>query len=466
MKIKLLVLLFLSTFSVSAQVASQNIQDSLLIRQIFDEALSNGKSYDQLYFLCKSIGHRLTGSPQADEAIDWAKEEIEEYETTRIELQDVDATRWIRGAAEEVRISGTINRRLDACALGGSIGTKGELKAEIIEIKGIKNLENYTREDIEGKIVFFNEPMDPKLINTFSAYGACASQRYYGAVEAANYGAVAVFVRSLTTLTDEHPHTGSMSYKEGVEKIPAVAISTESAEFLHTDLQTSKVFGTLDLDCKTSEERALTHNLIGEIKGSENPENIIVFGAHIDSWDKGEGAHDDGAGVVQCMEVLRLLNEVGYKPKNTLRMVLYMNEENGNRGGHAYATAAKEANENHIFALETDRGGFSPRGFSIDGTSEQVEKIGVWSDLLKPYGLHYFEKGYGGVDIGPLKYKDNKINPKLILIGLYPDPQRYFDYHHSDDDIFENVNQRELELGGASLASLVYLLDMYAKDFE
>ncbi|MFB1002850.1 MAG: M20/M25/M40 family metallo-hydrolase, partial [Bacteroidia bacterium] len=201
--------------------------------------------------------------------------------------------------------------------------------------------------------------------------------------------------------------------------------------------------------------------LIAEITGSENPEQIIVFGAHIDSWDKGEGAHDDGAGTVQCMEVLRLFREVGIRPRNTIRMVLYMNEENGNRGGKTYARRAKLANESHICAIESDRGGFSPRGFSIDATSDQVAHVASWEGLLEEYGLHFFKKGYSGVDIGPLKNKENQVDSNLFLMGLYPDPQRYFDYHHSDDDVFENVNQRELELGGASMATMVYLVDKY-----
>ena len=197
----------------------------------------------------------------------------------------------------------------------------------------------------------------------------------------------------------------------------------------------------------------------------EGPPTHQAVGRHI-SWDLGEGAHDDGAGVVQCMEVLRLFNALNIKPKNTIRMVLYMNEENGNMGGKTYAANAKLAGENHICALESDRGGFSPRGFSIDGKEAQLAVIQQWQSLLDPYGLHYFKPGYGGVDIGPLKNEENRVNEDIMLLGLYPDPQRYFDYHHSSDDVFENVNQRELELGGASMAAMIYLIDTYWTKFK
>lgn len=439
-----------------------DVSDSLVVRSIFDDALTNGKSYGQLSYLCKVIGKRITGSQQAEDALAWAQKEVGKYGVDRLYMQSVKAEHWIRGDKEWVAISEDIDMLLQSCALGGSISTDGPLQANVIEVKGIDDLKNYNVGDFKGKIVFFNEPMDKKKINTFEAYGACVSQRYSGASEAAKYGAVGVLVRSMTTLTDNFAHTGSMGYIDGMRKIPAAAISTQDADILHQyilDNGTATI--TMNLSCYTSTQPVMTHNLIAEIKGSDNPDQVIVFGAHIDSWDKGEGAHDDGAGTVQCMEVLRLFKEVGIRPRNTIRMVLYMNEENGNMGGKTYAEKAKVAKESHICAIESDRGGFSPRGFSIDGTQEQIDQVASWEGLLEEYGLHFFKKGYGGVDIGPLKKEENLVNDKLFLMGLYPDSQRYFDYHHSDDDVFENVNQRELELGGASMAAMVYLVDKY-----
>lgn len=439
-----------------------DVSDSLVVRAIFDEALTNGRSYGQLSYLCKVIGKRITGSQQSENALEWAQREVGKYAVDRLYMQSVEAQHWIRGDKEWVAISEDIDMLLNACALGGSISTDGPLQANVIEVRGIEDLKNYNVGDFEDKIVFFNEPMDKRKINTFEAYGACVSQRYSGASEAAKYGAVGVLVRSMTTLTDNFAHTGSMSYTEGMRKIPAAAISTQDADILHqyiVDNGTATI--TMNLNCYTSNQPVMTHNLIAEIKGSDNPEQVIVFGAHIDSWDKGEGAHDDGAGTVQCMEVLRLFKEVGIRPRNTIRMVLYMNEENGNMGGKTYAERAKLVDESHICAIESDRGGFSPRGFSIDGTRDQIAHVESWTGLLEDYGLHYFKKGYGGVDIGPLKKEENIVNNNLVLMGLYPDSQRYFDYHHSDDDVFENVNQRELELGGASMATMVYLVDKY-----
>ena len=461
MKIKLVALFLCLSQAVLAQ-KNHTKEDSLTVRSIFHQALLSGQSYSNLNYLCKVIGNRLTGSPQAEEALQWGEQKVLNYGPDRVYQQYVEATRWLRGDKEWVAISEDVDLMLNSCALGGSIGTDGPVQAEVIEVNGMKDLERFGPGDFKDKIVFYNKPMDRAKINTFDAYGACASQRYYGAVEAAKYGAIAVLVRSLTTLTDIKAHTGSMAYKDGVNKIPAAAISTQDADVLHAyieDFGSAKV--TMNLNCYTANENAQTYNVIAEIKGSENPEQIIVFGAHIDSWDKGEGAHDDGAGVVQCMEVIRMFKELNIRPKNTIRMALYINEENGNKGGITYADMAQKSSENHIFALESDRGGFSPRGFSIDGSDDQIAKVAQWEELLEPYGLHFFKKGYGGVDIGPLKIKEFKVNPRIMLLGLYPDSQRYFDYHHSDDDVFENVNQRELELGGASLASMIYLLDKY-----
>ncbi len=464
MKVKptfLLAILLLSNF-IYAQDQADDKGDSLVIRSIFDEALMNGESYTHLNYLCKKIGMRITGSQAAEDAVVWSKSVVKEYGVDSVYVQSVEAEHWVRGDKELVAISDEGILLLHACALGGSVGTDGVLEADVVEVSGIEELKAYGVGELEGKIVLLNEPMDKKMINTFNAYGACVSQRYSGASEAAKRGAVAVLVRSLTTLTDVFPHTGSMGYENGVTRIPAAALATQDADVLHRyidSLGTVKV--TMNLNCYTSDRVVNTHNLIAEVKGSEHPDQIIVFGAHIDSWDKGEGAHDDGAGVVQCMEVLRLFNKMGLKPKNTIRMVLYMNEENGNRGGKTYAENAKAIDENHICAIESDRGGFSPRGFSIDGTDSQQIVLANFHELLEPYGLHYFKKGYGGVDIGPLKREENRVNENLFLLGLYPDSQRYFDYHHSADDVFENVNQRELELGGASMAAMLYLVDKY-----
>jgi carboxypeptidase Q len=308
---------------------------------------------------------------------------------------------------------------------------------------------------LQGKICFYNRPMNAKELDTFHAYGSCVDQRGGGAVEAAKKGAVAVVVRSMTLQLDDHPHTGNMRYENGVNKIPACAISTNGAELLHKHLQEDpNLQFSLNLGCRTYPD-APSFNVIGEIKGSEFPDEIIVVGGHLDSWDVGEGAHDDGTGVVQAMEVLRLFRLVGYQPKRTIRAVAFMNEENGMKGGLEYAAQAKAKGEKHIAALESDRGGFSPRGIHIQANPDNTSFAMRFQPLFQPYMIHNIEPGYGGVDISPLR------NQGAGLFGYMPDSQRYFDYHHAETDVFEAVNQRELELGAAAMAAWVYLLSEY-----
>jgi len=456
-KLKLLVIpfVFLSVLSVRAQNS-----DSLFIRQIYDEALVNGESYENLRYLCKAIGHRLTGSPEAEEAVQWGKKVLDEMGLDKVYLQPIDIPFWERGEVENARIHDAIDLDLEVTALGGSVGTGGVMRNNVIEVQSLEQLDTLGRAAVEGKFVFYNRPMDPRNINTFSSYGGCVDQRYWGAVKAAEYGAKGVLVRSMTLLeNDQHPHTGSMGYKEGVQKIPAVALSTKSANLLHRMLgSNSELEVSLELNCRTNPDKS-SHNVIGEITGSLYPEQIIVIGGHLDSWDIGEGAHDDGAGIVHSMEVLRMFKDLEYQPLHTVRVVLFMNEENGNMGGKSYARIAKENGDNHVLAIESDRGGFVPRGYSIAGSEAQVEQVRSLAKLLEPYDLHFFEKGFAGVDISPLDDSANVVNPNILMMGLAPDSQRYFDHHHSNTDVFENVNKRELELGCAAMAAAVYLMD-------
>ncbi len=426
--------------------------DSLMIRSIFDEALTRGESYENLRELCKDVGHRLTGSEGAQRAEQWGKNKMLSYGFENVHLQPFEALYWVRGEVENAALDN--GRQLNISALGGSIGTDGPITGEIIEVAGTEFLEDLGRDAIEGKIVFINKSMNPKLIDTFHAYGSCAGERWSGAAKAAEYGAKAVLIRSMTLRADDFPHTGSMGYNDTVPKIPAVAVSTNDAHYLSELLTRQTVSATLELSC---ENRGTTtaHNVLGEIRGKKYPEKIIVVSGHLDSWDIGEGAHDDGAGVVQALEVLRLFQKLEYTPDYTIRCVMYMNEENGAEGAKKYAKVVKESGEIHVAALESDRGGFAPRGFSIDARDEQLKSMQAFKKLLAPYLLHLVEPGYSGVDVGYLK------NGKTALIGFVPDSQRYFDMHHSANDVFENVNQRELEMGSASIASLIYLIDKY-----
>jgi carboxypeptidase Q len=455
MKILVTLLLAFSGIAMAAQSAFQ--QDSIEIRSLYNEVLENGECYENLRVLCKDIGCRLSGSAQADQAIEWGKNLLLAYGFENVYLQEVEVPHWTRGDFEYgyfVTSKGE-KRPSGICALGGSVGTQGQITAEVIEVKHLEELDSLGRENVEGKIVFFNRAMDPLLINTGAAYGGAYDQRGKGASAAARYGAVGALVRSLTHALDTFPHTGGMHYDDSVFQIPAAAISTVHAHELSQALKKdSHLKFTLNMDCKKFENK-MQANVIGEITGTEFPDKFIVVGGHLDSWDIGEGAHDDGAGIVQSIEVLRMYKALNKPLKHSLRVVLYINEENGNNGGETYAERAKEDGVKHLAAVESDAGGFTPRGFRIDANDEDYEIFKTWQDLLSPYELHVFRRGHAGVDIGPLK------DGEIALFGLVPDGQRYFDYHHSNNDIFENVNKRELELGAGSVAALVYLIDKY-----
>ena len=434
--------------------------DEEVISEIYTNSLVNGQSYTWLDHLSNNIGSRLSGSLGAEKAVDWTKEELELMNLDKVWLQPVMVPKWVRGIPEFAYIETSPGKtiKVNVCALGGSISTPSTgIKAKIIEVSGVEELALLGKSKIKGKIVFFNRPMNSSLINTFESYGGCVDQRYSGAMEASKYGALAVIVRSMNLRIDDLPHTGSMTYGDIIpeDRIPSAAISTKHADLLSSMVKLdNEIQFFLKQNCKQLED-VLSYNVIGEITGSEFPNEYIVVGGHLDSWDLGDGAHDDGAGCVQSMEVLRLLKISGVKPKRSIRVVLFMNEENGLRGGNKYAEVASLKNENHIFALESDAGGFTPRGFYFDCDQSNFDQILSWKNLFKPYLIHFFELGGSGADIGPLKTTTN------VLSGLKPDSQRYFDYHHAANDTFDAVNKRELELGAATMASLVYLIDKY-----
>lgn len=434
--------------------------DEEQIKKIYTSALTDGMAYDWLNYLSNQIGGRLSGSVQAEQAVDYTKKQLDSLSLDRVWLQAVMVPKWVRGTPEFAYLETApgVTNNLPICALGGSVATPlGGLKANVIEVKGVEELQELGRKKIEGKIVFYNRPMDAGLINTFESYSGCVDQRYSGAEEAAKFGAVGVIVRSMTLRLDDYPHTGSMSYGDTAteQRIPAAAISTNGAEFLSTTLQLNPdIKFYFKQNCKQLDE-VQSYNVLGEIKGNTYPDEVIVVGGHLDSWDLGDGSHDDGAGCVQSMEVLRLLKATAYAPKRTIRVVLFMNEENGLRGGKKYAEVARNKKENHVFALESDAGGFTPRGFSFDCSEPDFRRVLSWKPLFEPYQIHSFVKGGSGADIGPLK------NGDIVLAGLRPDSQRYFDHHHAENDTFEHVNKRELALGAAAMTSLVYLFDKY-----
>lgn len=444
----------LFVFSVRAQTTDST--HYRFLRQIYDYALTQADCYENLRHICKEIGPRLSGSPQAAQAVDYTTQLMQRYEFDTVFRQEVEVPHWIRGEREQAYAvtAQSGKKELPVCALGGSVATPNNgLEAPLIMVHDFEELKKLGKKKIKGKIVFFNRPMPPTCIHTFDAYGKTVDQRFAGAAEAAKYGAVGVVVRSMGLRNDDFPHTGSMKYYGDGEKIPAVAISVNGADYLKEQIESGNdVNFFFKTHCQTLPD-ALSHNVIGELYGSDQKDAFIIAGGHLDSWDMGEGAHDDGAGTVQAIEALRILKNLGYPPKHNIRAVLFMNEENGMRGAKKYAELLKENNEKHIAAIESDRGGFTPRGFSFEGVDENSALIAFLKREFAPFNMLQWDAGHSGPDIRQLNKHET------MLFGYIPDSQRYFDVHHADSDVFEAVHKRELELGAAALAALIYLID-------
>ena len=435
-------------------------QDDIVIKDIFNTSLTKSKAYSWLDYLSNQIGGRLSGSLEAERAVEWGKAELEKLNFDKVWLQPVMVPRWVRGPKEFALIETEpgITFNVPIAALGGSVATPSVgLKAEVIEVFSLKELEELGKEKIDGKIVFFNRPMEPEFIQTFTAYGRAVDQRALGALEASKYGAIGVIVRSMNLRLDDHPHTGGLTYGDlpDSKKIPAAAISTNGAEKLSSLLKIKpKLKFLFRQQCKQMSD-VLSYNVIAEKKGTTFPDEIILVAGHLDSWDTGDGSHDDGAGIVHSMDLINIFDNINYIPKRTIRVVLYMNEENGKRGSIKYKEISDREKLNHIFAIESDAGGFLPLGFSFTTDNKKFLKILEWKKFFAPYFINVFIKGGSGADIENLRTDSN------VLAGLRPNSQRYFDYHHTEIDTFDTINKRELELGSGAIASLVYLFDKY-----
>jgi carboxypeptidase Q len=428
-----------------------------VLSSVFSEALTDRTAYNHLEYICKNTKGRIAGSEAAQKAVEYTRKALIEAGADSVWLQRVPVPSWERGI-ESCRIKSSVsgNEDLSVTALGLSVGTtKKGLSSEVIEVHDFEELKTIAARAVEGKIVFFNRPADNSIINTFGGYGGAVNQRTAGASEAAKYGAIAVIVRSATQSFDDFPHTGVVRYEEGVIRIPAMAVSTIDADLLSNRLK-SDPYLKLQLisTCKNNPD-TWSYNVIGEILGTEKPNEYITVGGHLDAWDIAEGAHDDAGGCVQAIEMIRIYKKLGIKPKRSVRAVMFMNEEMSGTGGKTYAEEAKKKGEIHYAALESDRGVMSPRGFTFDAEGEKLEKLKLLSQYFIPYNIRDFDKGGGGSDIAPLKALG------ADQMGYIPDIQRYFDYHHSANDTFEHVNIRELQMGSAAIASLIYLIDLF-----
>jgi carboxypeptidase Q len=457
-------------------------EDSIFIRKLADEVLVNGKAFSNLRNLTSNVGGRLSGSPQYYLAEAWGQRALTDAGADKVWLQECMVPHWIRGGKDSASwtvggaaTGSATGGALNVLALGNSLGSGpqdnracegcqqapnsvgGAVEAPVVLIHSFEELEQRSA-TLKGKIVFYNYPFNARFVETFRAYGDAVRYRVFGASQAAKYGAIGVIVRSMSESVDNNPHTGAMFYNDSFPKIPAAAVGLWDADKL-ADAIAKNGDGHIKVYLRTQGQMlpdTLAHNVIGELTGTEFPDQYITVGGHLDSWDPAEGAQDDGAGCVHSIEVLRALKAIGYKPRHSIRVVLFANEENGGRGGEKYMETAKDKKEKHLFALESDAGGFTPRGFSISLPEEKLARIRPWLQLMQPYGVYQFNSGGGGSDVSPLG-KDLG-----VTVGeLIPDSQRYFDYHHAASDILANVNKRELELGALDMAILIYLVDKY-----
>lgn len=432
--------------------AKFNYQDEF--KKISDEIMTNGTAYDNLGELTKGVGPRFSATPGYAKATEWAEKKLKEAGAENIWKQDVRVPIWIRGKESLQIKSGSSDwKNIRMLSFGNSEGTGGkDLTAEIILINDITELNALTSLQLKDKIVFVNTPLDPKVINTVDSYLVTAKSRLLSASVIGKRGAKGLIIRSLTTASDDTPHAKMIYYEpDDKARIPAVTIGVRSADELEKLLKKQKVTAKLNMSAESKGE-TINQNIIGEIPGNKDAK-VIVLGAQLDSWDFAEGAHDDGSGVVQCIEVLRAFKALGLANNHTIRVVLYANSENGGQGREMYASYVKKKDEKHIFALGTDSGGYSPRGFSLDMPPQRRRQIFEWKNYFLPYGIYDFDQTYAIQDIAPLKKLD------IPLAELVVDTQRYFDYHHSVEDTFDKVNKRELLLGATAMTQLIFMID-------
>ena len=419
-------------------------------KRIIDAALASDGAWEKLAHLTDRIGHRLSGSPGLEKAVKWAAATMRAEGHEEVRTEKVMVPHWVRGDEAGAIIS-PIERPMRVLALGGSVGTpKKGLTAEVVVVGSIDELEK-VKDSVKGKWVLFNKVM-PAYGPEGSHYGTTVRVRNHGAAAAAKHGAVGALVRSVTARSFRSPHTGMTRYEEGGRKIPAVAISTEDADLiarLAGGEEPVKV--KMKLGAKTLPD-AESANVVAELRGRELPDEVVVIGCHLDSWDVGHGAHDDGGGCVIVMHTLTILRELELRPRRTIRVVLYTNEENGLAGAKAYYEKYKDALEGHVAAIEADSGTFKPRGFGVSVDGDGLDKARDIVTLLEPLGATEIRDGGGGADIGFLRAGG------VPLMGLWVEGSRYFDYHHSEADTLDKVDPRDLKECVATMAVMAYVL--------
>jgi len=443
MKLSVVGCLFLVAFPAMAQDAAD---------KIIDRALSSNSAWETLAHLTDNIGPRLTGSHNAALAVQYTTDRFREW---GIDVRDekVMVPHWVRGEERASLVSHN-DQKIVLTALGGSVATPASgITADVVEVGSYDELKQLGAK-VKGKIVFYNNPMDMELVRggrSFEAYSRAVEFRSAGASHAAEYGAIAAVIRSVGSASLRTPHTGAMRYDAKLPKIPAAAMSAEDAMMVHRLLaKGEKVRMHLVLTPKTLPD-VESANVVAEIRGSEHPEEIVLIGGHLDSWDLGTGAIDDGGGVAMSMETLHLIKDLGLTPKRTIRCVLFMNEENGLRGGRGYAAA--HGKEKHVAAIETDAGAAAPTGFNTTLKGDALTALEEKTKSLARVNANRFStEAETGADTSPLT------DAGVIGFGFVPDPLRYFDYHHSPADTLDKIDPKELAQDSAAVAALAWIL--------
>ena len=439
MKIILIIAVMLSQ-SFGESIKSKYVETSL---KIISKSLTDSTAYNRLGYMCDTFGPRLSGSKNLENAINWILKEMNNDGLENVKGEKVAVPTWIRGK-ESATLLSPFKKELSMLGLGGSIATpRGGLKAEVIVVNDWDELESRSNE-VPGKIVLFNAP--------FTSYGETVAYRYSGASAAAKHGAVASLIRSIGPWSMNTPHTGVMAYKDDVQKIPHAALTMEDAMMLsRIHDRDDKIIVKLDMNARMVADR-WSRNVLGEIKGSIYPEEVVVVGGHIDSWDVGQGAHDDGGGCIASWEVLRLIKELGLKPKRTIRCVMWTNEENGGKGNKGYRDMHMDEMDKHVLAIESDGGVFSPEGFGFSGNESAREIVEEIHELMKPIGANTISEGGRAADVAPLN------DEGVPVMSLKVDGSKYFWYHHTNADTFDKIDFNEFNRCIAAMAIMAYVV--------
>ena len=439
MKIILIVAVMLSQ-SFGESIKSKYVDTSL---RIISKSLTDSTAYNRLGYMCDTFGPRLSGSKNLENAINWILKEMNSDGLENVRGEKVAVPTWIRGK-ESATLLSPFKKELSMLGLGGSIATpRGGLKAEVIVVNDWDELESRSNE-VPGKIVLFNAP--------FTSYGETVAYRYSGASAAAKHGAVASLIRSIGPWSMNTPHTGVMAYNDDVQKIPNAALTMEDAMMLsRIHDRGNKIIVKLDMNARMVADR-WSHNVLGEIKGSVYPDEVVVVGGHIDSWDVGQGAHDDGGACIASWEVLRLIKELGLKPKRTIRCVMWTNEENGGKGNKGYRDMHLDEMDKHVLAIESDGGVFSPKGFGFSGNDSARKIVEEIHALMKPIGANTISEGGRAADVAPLN------DEGVPVMSLKVDGSKYFWYHHTNADTFDKVDFNEFNRCIAAMAIMAYVV--------